>query len=423
MKKQWIHVLIVAMTLGTTWAIRGHFGHEQGASWAGGIGALALILVSQRKAWHDRMLGIILSAAVGWGAGGMMSYGIVVGYGRSLNFPNAAYGLLMLFVIGGLWGLLGGGMMGLAMNSTKEKRVNWGAISAEMVAGGLLFYTFLITKHQVLMTPPRHETWAICLGAGLAMLWYMARNHFYSPVRVAVITALGTGFGFAFGNFLQTLGTTLEINFNMWNVMEYSLGFFGGGSMAYSVLSAEWPEQSTPLEKWENKSSFWLIFFFIPLVLFIRTLRPDKLMENFSSFTNPSGTAWLTSVVTALFFIGLAVYVWITVRKSEGSFMRKEVRRVFISWFAVYILLSYLVKGVFGGIFLLNLHLYWVNFGIIIFLLGKKYPSFFSPLAQKLETKRGLTILLLALTIILFLAFISVNIHGELQGAHDRFPL
>jgi hypothetical protein len=46
MKKQLITILIVGMAFGTAWAIRGQFGHEQGAAWAGGIGGLALILVS-----------------------------------------------------------------------------------------------------------------------------------------------------------------------------------------------------------------------------------------------------------------------------------------------------------------------------------------------------------------------------------------
>lgn len=95
------------MTLGTAWAIRGHFGHELGAAWAGGIGALALVLVSQRKNWHAKMLMIAFSSAIGWGSGGMISYGKVVAYGRSDDFLNAAYGLLMLFVIGSLFGLMG----------------------------------------------------------------------------------------------------------------------------------------------------------------------------------------------------------------------------------------------------------------------------------------------------------------------------
>lgn len=51
LKKQGIGILIVAMSLGTAWAIRGQFGHEQGAAWAGAIGGLALVLVSHRKDW------------------------------------------------------------------------------------------------------------------------------------------------------------------------------------------------------------------------------------------------------------------------------------------------------------------------------------------------------------------------------------
>jgi len=131
MKKQWISILIVAMTLGTAWAIRGQFGHEQGAAWAGGIGALALVLVSKRKDWHSKVLNVAFASAVGWGAGGMISYGQVVGYGRSDNFPNAFYGLLMLFVIGCLYGILGGGLVGLSLDSTKEKKVKWGVLLPE----------------------------------------------------------------------------------------------------------------------------------------------------------------------------------------------------------------------------------------------------------------------------------------------------
>ena len=105
-KSQLIGILIVGMTLGTAWAVRGQFGNEQGAAWAGAIGALALVLVSKRNDWYRKILSVAFVAAIGWGMTGMISYGRVVGYGRAGNFPNAFYGLLMLFVIGGLFGLL-----------------------------------------------------------------------------------------------------------------------------------------------------------------------------------------------------------------------------------------------------------------------------------------------------------------------------
>lgn len=58
-KNQALHILMVGMTLGTAWAVRGHFGHEQGAAWAGGIATLGLILVSRRKDWYSKMLPIL----------------------------------------------------------------------------------------------------------------------------------------------------------------------------------------------------------------------------------------------------------------------------------------------------------------------------------------------------------------------------
>ena len=121
--KQWISILIVGMALATAWAIRGQFGHEQGAAWAGAVGGLALVMVSKRKDWYNKMILVALASAIGWGVGGMISYGRVVGYGRSDSFINVFYGLGMLFVIGALFGLIGGGLVGLTLESTKEKKV------------------------------------------------------------------------------------------------------------------------------------------------------------------------------------------------------------------------------------------------------------------------------------------------------------
>ena len=114
-KDQIISVILVAISFGTAWAIRGQFGHEQGAAWAAAIGGLALVLASGRTDWLQRTISVATASAIGWGMGGMISYGQVVGYGRADNLLNAGYGLLMLFVIGGLFGLIGGGLTGLSL--------------------------------------------------------------------------------------------------------------------------------------------------------------------------------------------------------------------------------------------------------------------------------------------------------------------
>ncbi len=67
-----LSILTVAMALGTAWAIRGRFGHEQGAAWAGAIGALALILAARRPDWYRKAFRITFAAAVGSGISGVM---------------------------------------------------------------------------------------------------------------------------------------------------------------------------------------------------------------------------------------------------------------------------------------------------------------------------------------------------------------
>lgn len=423
-KEQILSILVVAMSLGTAWAVRGHFGHEQGAAWAGGIGALALVLVSRRKDWYNKMLLIALSSAFGWGVTGMMSYGIVVGYGRSDNFPNAFYGLLMLFVIGGLFGLLGGGLTGLTLESSKEKKVKWASLLGQMLAGGLIVYGFLVKQLEWLMTPPRNETWAICLGASLAMFWYMARNQFRSSLRVAVLTGIGAGFGFAFGNFLQTAGTVLEIRFNMWNVMEYSIGFFGGSALAYSIFTSKWPQSVLPPKPWENIAAFLLLFGVIPLVVFQQSLQSGLLFERFKMFEFVSaGTALFSSIASVLILGTSAVVGWFHIKKAGYSFERKNTFFLFSLFFAVYIVLGYIVNGVFSGKTQLNIHLYVVNFIVVLILTKQVAVPFREHPYITLNSKKTLWIFIVVVSAIVLLALVSISIHGSMGGAHDRFPL
>ena len=218
-KNRLLNLIIVGMTLGTTWALRGQFGHEQGAAWAGAIGAVSILIIAKRQDWYSKLFKATLAAAIGWGLGGMMSYGQVVGYGRGTEFINVYYGLLMLFVIGGLYGFIGGGLFGLTLSDSKKNKVNWPLLLIGMTAGGLITYFFMVMQWEWLMTPPRDESWAVCLGMAFFMTWFIIHHKNSSALRVAVFSGLGGGFGFAFGNFLFVLGNAAEIPFNFWNVM------------------------------------------------------------------------------------------------------------------------------------------------------------------------------------------------------------
>ncbi len=420
-KKQWISILVVAMSLATAWAIRGQFGHEQGAAWAGGIGALALVLASGRKDWYNKAGLIALASAVGWGAGGMISYGMVVGYGRADNFINSYYGLTMLFVIGSLFGLLGGGLVGLTLDSVKNNKVKWGRLIAEMTAGGLISYYFLVEQLGFLMTPPRSEAWAVILGAGLAMLWYMAREKRNSAIRVAVFAALGGGFGFGFGNFLQIVGNVLEIDFNMWNVMEYSIGFFGGTGMAYGVFSSVWPGDDAVPEKWMNRAALFIVVVLIPLIVFRESLRLEHFLSRLGDIPNLAGVAaFSTWFVVALLIVMMVTLLW---KLRIPGYKRSDVLWFFFFYFIVYAFVSYAITGLFAGHTSLNHHLYVANIILIYLLLNMKSPAMFEVLTDKLEFKRWLMYLFLIIVFLAILSFIAINIHGEMGGAHDRFPV
>lgn len=419
--KQGVGILIVAMALATAWAIRGQFGHEQGAAWAGAVGGLALVLVSRRKDWCQKMTLVALASAIGWGAGGMISYGRVVGYGRADNFINVFYGLSMLFVIGALFGLLGGGLVGLVLDSTKNNKVRWGALLTEMVAGALVSYFFLIEQIGFKMTPPRSEAWAFVLGAGLAMLWFMARENRNSPIRTAIFAALGGGFGFAFGNFLQVLGNVMEIPFNMWNVMEYSIGFFGGSGMAYGVWTSKWPVDTEKPKAWVNNTALFIMIVFVPLIVFRESLGYEHMLKRLGGTPNLEPVAMISSICAAGILLLMAIFLfW---KLKDGNYAQKDIAVFLFGYLSVYMTMSYLVTGLLAGKTSLNHHLYVLNILAVFMLyrLGKfKMPETFS---DAINGKKWLAYLIIILALLAVLSIIAMNIHGELPGGHNRFPL
>jgi hypothetical protein len=308
------------------------------------------------------------------------------------------------------------------LESSDKKRVNWGCLIAEMTAGGLIGYSFLIGQLEILMTPPRSEAWAACLGAGLAMIWHMVRNNFKSPIRVAMFSAAGAGFGFAFGNFLQILGSVLEIQFNMWNVMEYSIGFFGGISMAYSVFTSEWPEESVIPEKWEDRTAMILLFVVIPLFVITNSRLYDVLFANGADNKDLSEVTLFGGIAGIAMTIAMAAWAWVVTVKSKKPFKRRDSLIFLILYFAAYIFISYCVTGVFAGNFMLNHHLYVVNFIVVMILLKKDFPAFFQDQGPDISGSKWIKYLGAVIVIILLLAFVLINIHGEMNGANARFP-
>lgn len=411
-----LSIVAVGLALGTGWAIRGRFGHEQGAAWAGAIGAICLILVARRRDWYQKAFKIVLAAAFGWGISGVISYGAVVGYGRATDFLNVFYGLLMLFVIGVLYGFLGGGMVGLALADSKANKVRWHALLAEMVAFGLLTYAILINQLEWFMTPPRSEMWAGCLGASIAVAWYIVRNHYRAAMKVAVWSALGAGFGFAFGNFLQVMGNVSGIDFNFWNVMEYSIGFFGGVGMAYGTFTSPWPVYNEHPPAHSNIVPILFVSLFVPFVVWDQSFVTRRF--DFITGANADTTILLFKAlaIIAILFVTLRTLYSNYTPVSDDGFHR--LRQFFVHYTLLYIFLSFLITGVF--VHPLEQYLYIVNFAVILFMIPRVTGEF---QVTENRPKAWLTATGIAIFIIGLLAITAINSHEDMPGSNVRFEV
>lgn len=419
-----LNLIIVGMTLGTTWAIRGQFGHEQGAAWAGAIGAIAIILIAKRADWYSKLFKATLAAAIGWGLGGMMSYGVVVGYGRGTEFINVYYGLLMLFVIGGLYGFIGGGLFGLTLTDSIKNKVKWPLVLIGMTAGGIITYFFVVMQWEWFMTPPRSEVWAVCLGMAFFLIWFLIENKYNSAIRVAVFAGLGGGFGFAFGNFLQVLGNVTEIQFNFWNVMEYSLGFFGGLGMAYGTFTSDWEKTEPTQSKISNLVPILLVVFLIPFVVWEQSFELERLQKTYANLLsgNAEAIASLIQIIAFLLIIIQAGFVFIKYfyqqKDNTIQYAESDVKTFFISHFGIYIVFSLLITGAIVSTYRIEQYLYIINFIIILSVLPKLNPVFESRNIGAGKWTRNFLFILLFIAV---LAFIVINTHGEMSGSHNRF--
>ncbi len=271
------------------WGVRGNWGHEYGAMIPGALAALAACLLSGREDWRRRAAHFAFFGALGWSFGGSMSYGIVLGYTRSDSTPDVFYGFAMVFLIGFLWGAVGGAGVGLPAVLDRDRLTefypplltaftawaawdyliapiafpqglpeswNWydtdwlgvlilivavlayvsvkrrlspaSSLILQMAAGWWLGFLILVVVFGLRMTPPRSDNWAGCLGMVLAMLWYFHRNKLKVLVWASLATAFFAGFGFAFGQSIQASGPASGIVTNWWSIMEQTFGFTSG---------------------------------------------------------------------------------------------------------------------------------------------------------------------------------------------------
>ena len=117
-------IFLVGISLSIGWGIRGNFGHEYGAEFAGCLAAIAVAILSGREDWRNRIPYFAFFGALGWGFGASQSYMQVIAYTDSGHTISQWYGYMALFFIGFMWAGLGGAGTAFAAVAPRDRLVN-----------------------------------------------------------------------------------------------------------------------------------------------------------------------------------------------------------------------------------------------------------------------------------------------------------
>ena len=219
------------MSLG--WALRGYIGGGPlGAMIPGAMVGLALCLLLRRET--DAAL-VAAFAAVGIGFGGEMTYGQTVGL--SLRPETYWWAITGFAVKGGVWGMLGGAVMGIALLRDRLPPVEVGTGLALLVGGTWLGWKAVNEPKLIYFSNrldrPRPEVWAgLLCGALVLLAWLMWRGRARVPAWFALCGGISGGLGFAAGAAVQVWGRSTfgEFPLGWWKVMELTFGaVFGMG--------------------------------------------------------------------------------------------------------------------------------------------------------------------------------------------------
>ena len=291
-----LRVLVVALSLSIGWGIRGNFGHEIGAMLPGALAAVAVVLLSGRADWHRRVAYFATAGALGWSAGGSMSYMQVIAYTHSGHSATVLYGFACLFALGFLWAAPGGAATAIPALVTREQLTSFAApiiavavIWSATVAGVTLWdrvdvdfrqesplywydtdwlgalgvivavlglaavrrqwdfastllmhaaigwwiaFLLLVPGLGLRMTPPRGDNWAGAIGIVAGLLVFFRRRQLPAAIYATIATGTIGGVGFAGATLIKLGWIATGLSANWHSVLEQSYGFINGIGVA-----------------------------------------------------------------------------------------------------------------------------------------------------------------------------------------------
>ncbi|WP_202802862.1 hypothetical protein [Singulisphaera acidiphila] len=266
-------VVLGAMAGGMGWGIRGQYGHETGAMIAGVLIGFVAVLLFIPRAPSLRGARAVALTAVGIAFGGSMTYGQTIGLTHSPllvgNWAVLRWGMLGLFLKGGIWFGFAGTFLGIGLGGKRWRPLEMLALLVAMM--GLIVVGMRVLNqpfdpaHRILPPlyfsfdwywqpnagpelKPRPEVWGGLLFALAGLTAYaqwvrgdrLARN-------MTGVGFLAGGLGFPLGQCIQAFygwnrelfqsgaWQTVATYTNWWNMMETTFGAIGGGGLALGL--------------------------------------------------------------------------------------------------------------------------------------------------------------------------------------------
>ena len=219
----WLVVPLTAMAGGMGWGIRGQYGHQTGAMIAGVLVGSVIAFLMLPRATSLSAARVIAFFTLGVSVGGSMTYGQTVGLTHDAaligNWEALRWGMLGLFLKGGIWIGFGSVLLGMALSGIRYRPAELALL--------LLGVLFLSCFGMQLLNEPFDPQQRLLPGVYFSDDWYFEPDGDLTPRREKWGGLLFALAGMAF--YARCVrGDRLAFRMAGWGFIAGGIGFAGG---------------------------------------------------------------------------------------------------------------------------------------------------------------------------------------------------
>lgn len=432
---RFLRSLFVSLAVGLGWGIRGDFGHLLGAAYPGAELGMGFAFVSGQASMFRWMPLLAAAGAIGIGAGGSMSYGILHGYAQSDTLLNYGYGFFTLVLQGGAWGGFGGVFIALLLENPRLKLSEWVSALATTVASGWVAYQVIHVLLGFDINPYRSNGSIAFTGGIIGLFVWLVLHKRQYGFKGLLCGYISFGLGMSVGRLLGNMSNVSGMAINHWNVMETSCGLIGGFIYTWGMLGMK--AEDPPEDEWHpllSKLSILGVMAGIPLFHFLLRTTPDKILENVKGAAtqigveNPEVFAGKITMglqgVCLLGFLGAAIWLYLHIKdRTHRAWFP-------VLWFSGVMLLFQATNCLYFFVptdqLTVDMHtVFWVLFGLMVVMtltLRFREVTVADEVALESNWRRWAAGLVVTYVLVVFLAGF-VNGEKTMKSANTRWPI